>query len=410
MDTLCVPVHPRHRDYRIKAIRLMAKTFHEASAVLVLDRELEIVSAATTSFLELGIRILCSGWTKRVWTLEEGSFSLDLRTEDGRSIEVRLNGSDSEEHGIPDRLHFQMLDGPFSPWLAFDARGPLEEVSEILLDSAVFSQLLVRIPPFAHHEDSMAGRDVLGALKHRSTSKEEDIPLCAASILRMDITPILSAPDQHHRLAAFYRQLRGIPEGIVWIHDPAVEKVTVVPYRWAPARLTAIPETFYFQSMEDLYSDERGAHVRYAGFILDPECVEVPANGTIRLASATTGEVFGVIRASASDPQHSLPDLTESGAGPLCGVTAGTRLAVILKPDHMVNVLPKIPNAAIFRILQNSRGSADASTMNQEIVGTIIGYRHFVSSESPDFMASGHGEVVRIYCMPTERFQKWCLT
>ena len=68
MDTLCIPVHPSAERHRKKAIRLLGKTFHEAAAVLVVDRELDYVESATSSFLELGMRILCSGWMKRLWT------------------------------------------------------------------------------------------------------------------------------------------------------------------------------------------------------------------------------------------------------------------------------------------------------------------------------------------------------
>ena len=72
MDTLCIPVDPRFKTYRNKAIHLMATTFHRAAAVLVLDKGLEIVDTSTASFLELGIRILRGAWMKRLWTWDSG--------------------------------------------------------------------------------------------------------------------------------------------------------------------------------------------------------------------------------------------------------------------------------------------------------------------------------------------------
>jgi len=75
MDTLCIPVDPTARTYRKKAIQLLDKTFHDAAAALVLDRELEIVESAPASFHELGMRILCSGWVKRLWTLQEATLA-----------------------------------------------------------------------------------------------------------------------------------------------------------------------------------------------------------------------------------------------------------------------------------------------------------------------------------------------
>ena len=76
MDTLCVPVDPQSKEHRKKAIHLMANTFHEATTVLVLDKELLMIHASTSSFVELGIRIFCSGWMKRLWTLQEMTFAL----------------------------------------------------------------------------------------------------------------------------------------------------------------------------------------------------------------------------------------------------------------------------------------------------------------------------------------------
>lgn len=93
MDTLCIPVDASARQYRKKAIQLLGKTFHEANAVLVLDHELTIAECLTTSFLELGTRILCSGWMKRLWTLQEATLA-------------------SESHGV-EKIYFQMRDGPF---------------------------------------------------------------------------------------------------------------------------------------------------------------------------------------------------------------------------------------------------------------------------------------------------------
>ena len=75
MDTVCVPVAEEAKAFRKKAIQLLGKTYHEATAVLVLDRELEIVNAASAPFFEVGLRILCSGWVKRLWTLQEATLA-----------------------------------------------------------------------------------------------------------------------------------------------------------------------------------------------------------------------------------------------------------------------------------------------------------------------------------------------
>jgi hypothetical protein len=53
------------------AITGLKKTFAEADSILILDAELQKVSIKC-SLMEPCTRVLCSGWMKRLWTLEEG--------------------------------------------------------------------------------------------------------------------------------------------------------------------------------------------------------------------------------------------------------------------------------------------------------------------------------------------------
>lgn len=69
IDTLCVPVTG---PLRRTAISRMARTYAQASTVLVLDSEIQLISRGLP-VEELLVRISCCGWTRRVWTLLEGS-------------------------------------------------------------------------------------------------------------------------------------------------------------------------------------------------------------------------------------------------------------------------------------------------------------------------------------------------
>lgn len=88
IDTCCVPVN---RNDRRKALKLMNKTYHTASVVLVLGAALQAfpcysgLRKATVNIdvelweqirigitLELLMRISTSSWTTRLWTLPEG--------------------------------------------------------------------------------------------------------------------------------------------------------------------------------------------------------------------------------------------------------------------------------------------------------------------------------------------------
>jgi len=71
IDTLCIPVAKSLRDYRSKAIVLLAKTYKDADAVLVLDRELEQLDTERSSLLEQELLMSFVGWMP---TLRKSTF------------------------------------------------------------------------------------------------------------------------------------------------------------------------------------------------------------------------------------------------------------------------------------------------------------------------------------------------
>jgi hypothetical protein len=74
MDTLCIPVHPDLKEDRKAAIVGLAKTFREASQVLVLDADMQ-TCPKNAGRLERGTRLLFSGWMRRLWTYQEAVIS-----------------------------------------------------------------------------------------------------------------------------------------------------------------------------------------------------------------------------------------------------------------------------------------------------------------------------------------------
>jgi len=72
MDTLCIPVDPKHESLRKKAINQMASIYAAASQELVLDAELLQCEVSNTPVLDILARIACSAWMTRSWTLQEG--------------------------------------------------------------------------------------------------------------------------------------------------------------------------------------------------------------------------------------------------------------------------------------------------------------------------------------------------
>ncbi|KAH9892485.1 hypothetical protein C8Q73DRAFT_782020 [Cubamyces lactineus] len=387
MDTLCVPVDEEAKAFRKKAIQLLGKTYHEATAVLVLDRELEIVNAASAPFLEIGLRILCSGWVKRLWTLQEATLA-------------------SEAHG-EEKIYFQMGDGPLL-YQKYDRDRPAVHVvpndtafSEVaadertlLYDDGVMLLLGEQLPSVRAMRVMREGwspfRAIYSATEHRTTSKAEDVPLCVASLLGLDITTIVHAPDGEHRLKAFYLLMRVIPHSVLWVEDAA--KLSIVPFRWAPSSVAACPLSAFLGKWDNDICDEEGLHTRpYSSFMLediaaddrqDRDASSFPSR--FRLVDAGTGAHYGALWHSKDRRAVPLP-------GP------DRTIAIIMRSPERGG---KMPNAAFILVTRDSTGIDDGEA---EWTGTIIGYRYF------DPEAGGPEDTV-VYCAPMSESQRWCIT
>lgn len=74
IDTLCIPAI---QDVRNRAIGLMAQTYRDAAAVLVIDSGIRATSSSAAREEKL-LHVLASGWMQRLWTLQEGLLALKL--------------------------------------------------------------------------------------------------------------------------------------------------------------------------------------------------------------------------------------------------------------------------------------------------------------------------------------------
>ena len=200
--------------------------------MLVLDEELEFVDSRTITSTELGIHILCSGWIKRLWTLEEAVFA-------------KLTADAS-------RIYFQMLDGPL-PYPNGEAPRTAsytqrDAARQLLMDTRVVNKMNKKIPSLvmlrggqgAAENANTRNMDLMGcilkACRSRDTSKREDFPVCIGSLLGLDLGAILGRDTSEGRMIQLCIELRELPaamlgmgfggDGIGWIETK--------PFRWAP--------------------------------------------------------------------------------------------------------------------------------------------------------------------------------
>jgi len=116
-----MPVDPKLRQYRRLAIEWLPRTFDEAEHILVLDEELYMESIHN-SMMELGLRILCSTWMRRLWTMAEGVRAVQNR------IGKTLVGFLAKENYETTRISFQFLGGSihFSTLSQMSAKSQLD--------------------------------------------------------------------------------------------------------------------------------------------------------------------------------------------------------------------------------------------------------------------------------------------
>jgi hypothetical protein len=258
IDTLCIPVDPSLRKYRDQAIVLLKNTYSDARAVLVLDRDLQQASRHSST-LELGIRVLCSGWMRRLWTLQEASLV-------------------SKQE--PWKLNFQFLEGPLAhteldPSLETiygeETYNPVRTVEEmVLLYEGLISAIRIRIPP-THDLQQESERKtrftvIADAVAYRSTSKPRDEPVCMAGLMGLDVAAILELKTAEERMILFYMMLGEVPADIIFVRGMA--KLKTAPFRWAPASILtsefASPQ-YRWKPVGTCNMD--GLYVAYKGFI-----------------------------------------------------------------------------------------------------------------------------------------------
>lgn len=220
IDTICVPRKPR--PLKLEALSRLREPYERASKVLVLDAYLESHMSRSASPFELLARIGISGWSRRLWTFQEG----------------RLVS--------PDHVCFSFRDQIVN--LATDLRGWFHSYSHFPTVAAhvIEWELLL-----AHQQTTLVhtlvtGSDDLNLIKHvaglrsafrtRTTSRAEDEALCLGSVLNLStdtMHAILSLQSYEERMAKIWASLMQINIGIAF--SKARRKLQVDGYRWAPA-------------------------------------------------------------------------------------------------------------------------------------------------------------------------------
>ena len=254
-DTLCCPVVSENAK-RI-ALSQMYRTYDKASVVLVLEEALGKHRVNAMDLCEASLQVVLSRWMTRLWTLQEGA------------LPARAN-----------KLLFQFKDIAVPGWTLYHHIATVSRRTIQLRGIApdIMRRFYTFTDLFKAQIDSnerQAGqfRDIMSGLQYRSVTVPTDEPLLVATLLALDLAPILATPAVD-RMNTLWRLLgrssQGIPRDLLFRMGP---KLSERGLRWAPQSLLSGNEHFFFRRAgvhEDrgfLAEDEelRGLKIHLAG-------------------------------------------------------------------------------------------------------------------------------------------------
>lgn len=205
VDTLCVPAEPEGKKL---GLRLLKKAFDGADRVLVVDADL--LDVGNVSQEELLLRINCSVWMRRLWTLSEAIVS-------SRKLYVQLlHRAIAFETLLGDRCPDRVLAEEQGPCVGFhdDISGNFGKIWRISREQNL-GRRFVKLLPVLHR---------------RQTTEQSDETICIASMLDIPVDPFLDSPSEQ-RMRKLIPFLHKIPSSVIFTDAPRLEEFG---FRWAP--------------------------------------------------------------------------------------------------------------------------------------------------------------------------------
>ncbi|KAJ5442416.1 hypothetical protein N7445_005423 [Penicillium cf. griseofulvum] len=228
IDTLCIPHQP---DVRSLAIQRMREVYLDGYRTMIIDSEMRKVNASSSTHLELLLRVLyCSGWIRRLWTLQEGlsaksrlyvMFS-DKAVNISTIADELLTKLDRDKLPI---MQDRIMTYAIAVWLSF---------FQHTLESASKFQRFVNfvVTPFGATDIPKSQLIAWNwfNVATRATSKAADRPIILAGILNLDLKEIIEVKGSDERMRKFYSLLDDFPQGVLFQPGPRFEEDGM---RWA---------------------------------------------------------------------------------------------------------------------------------------------------------------------------------
>ena len=283
LDTYYVPVARQYQEYGWQAIELIAETYCNAQRVLVLDSEMQLASVKGER-AELIMRLYCSAWMRRLWTLQEGVLAaknLHVQLSDGAVNlfdDVWKRGYSRAYSGMTEDVR-----GRYSMFKYF-LNHPYEYEALVFLNRFTRLSNMAQVP--LHQRFAFAWDEV----RWRSTSRKTDDTICFAGILGLNASNLFQSKDdpETERLVKLFSLLDEFPSNILFA--PGLH-MKAVGWTWAPAVLPKayrsmvleLPRTYGNSPRMTSVArrDEQGLWVKLSGFVLAPRTLSLTVPFTI---------------------------------------------------------------------------------------------------------------------------------
>jgi hypothetical protein len=321
MDTLCVPAANQYPDSRSQAISRIAKIFHNAEKVLVLDATLLHTSLKNTSSVELCIRILASDWMRRLWTLEEAMLACYDTSE---KLVFRFRDGDINLKQLIDKLDKENCPYARSAMFALQKNLTLSDGSDGALFRPWYPEVDSIVPKFAQ---------LAKAIEYRSVSKPGDETVCMASILRPDSPQVAKADTLEKKMINFYLQLKHLPISILFCNG---NRISAAPFRWAissfltsenPSKLDPLSRVTKTLCRCDL----GGMHFQSPGILFRVKSTKGPPFNRVKIRDSQ-GNLF--LEPTEWELSHKAPETTALGWSRIQSSNPSDYLALITNPSN----------------------------------------------------------------------------
>ena len=206
-----------------------------AYRTMILDSEMRRVASNNASKLEVLMRLMiCSGWMRRLWTLQEG---LAAKTRlyvlfSDRAVNISTISDElltQVDRGKVPILHENVVEMAVGTWYSFFLHS--------ILHASKFERMVdIITKPFNINGSlgSISKTDLVSwnwfNVAMRASSKAEDRPVILTGILDLDVGEILSVKGADERMRKLYGMLRKFPQNVIFQDGPRFEEDGL---RWA---------------------------------------------------------------------------------------------------------------------------------------------------------------------------------